>query len=196
MPDCNSDLAGEFVQKCGHKPKQGVNRKWYGNVKDIDRVATQLANRGTKVTALVLKEDTFLYKAEGNDKAHKIKHAIVVGDYSTGYIHTDSFAVTYRGENESERIQELVEGAKIFSIEEMVDTGDAGEITYKIAGLESGMKITNDDYDSSANSGVTQLVCATKEGEEEATGLKHFLLTAGLAATTTWIEDNVFVPAP
>lgn len=196
MSDCNNKLAGEFVQKCGHKPKQGVNRKWYGNVADIDRVATQLANRGTKVTALVLKAGAKIYAAGGNDNAHKIAHALSVGDFSTGYIHTDSYSITYRGANESERVQELVDGAKVFSIEEMVDTGEAGETTYKIAGLESGMKIINDDFDSSANSGVTQIVCATKEGEEEATGLKHFLLTAGLAATTAWIEDNVYVPAP
>lgn len=192
MSECNAKLAGEFTRKCGTKPKQGLLEKWYGNWDDIDRVATTLANRNTKVAILVLKAGTKLYKAQGSDKSHKGKHALAVGDYGNGYIHTDEFVPLYRGENEAERIQELVEGARVFSIQKRVDTGEAGELTYQIAGLESGMVITNDDYDSSANSGTSTIICATKEGEEEATGLKIFLLAGGLAATTTWIESNTY----
>lgn len=202
--DCNEKLAGLFARKCGHKPKQGVNKKWYFNVEDVDREATVLLNKGTKVETFTLKAGAKLYPAEGPGKTKKIKHALVVGDYDNGYTHTDEFVVTYRGEKESERIQEIVGGAKLGTINKMVDTGIAGETTYRIAGLESGMNIINDDFDSTANSGVTTLIVATKEGEEEGTGLKLFLMAedvAGelspLAVTEEWIATNEYEePAP
>lgn len=195
MSSC-AKLAGEFVEKCGYRPKQGVVEKWYINHEDIDKAATTLANRNTKVTALVLKEDCFIYKAGGNDKTNKVEHALAVGDFSNGYIHTDRYTPLYRGVNENERIQELADGARVVTITKMVDTGTNGELTFKIAGLESGMVISEDTYNSAENSGVSQIACATKEGEEEATGLKVFLMTAGLTATQTWIDDNTYVPAP
>lgn len=202
MPEsCDATLSGLFAKKCGHKPKQGVSKKWYFNTDDIDRGATLTANRGTKVTALVLKAGAKIYPAEGSSKTKKTKHALAVGDFANGYIHTDEFIVTYRGEEESERIQELVDGARVGTINKMVDTGLNGEISYRIAGLESGMDILNDDFDSTANSGATTLIVATKEGEEEGTGLKIFLMaegdgTTGLEETEAWIADNEFVPEP
>ena len=199
MPDCNTQLSGLFAQKCGHKPKQGVAKKWYFNIDDVDRTATTMVNRNTKVEALVLKAGAKIYPAEGPNKTKKIKHALVVGDFANGYIHTDEFIVTYRGEDEAERIQELVEGAVVGTIEKMVDTGVAGEISYRIAGLESGMHIINDDFDSTANSGATTIICATKEGEEEATGIKQFLMplateASDLEETEAWIAANEYVP--
>lgn len=197
MAECNAELAGEFVQVCGHKPKQGVLGKWYLNYKDIDREATQLANRNTKVLLLVLKAGAKLYKAGGNDKAHKVEHALAVGDFGNGYIHTDRYTITYNGENEMERIQEIVDGARLVSIEEMVDGGIAGELSFKIAGFESGMVITEDNFNSAENNGTVNIALATKEGEEEATGLKLFLLAGGVEATRTWINTNTYVaPVP
>lgn len=202
MPEsCDAKLSGLFARKCGHKPKQGVAKKWYFNTEDVDRVATQLANRATKCTALVLKAGAKLYPAEGSSKTKKVKHALAIGDFSNGYIHTDEFNVTYRGEEEAERIQELVDGARVGTINKMVDTGLNGEISYRIAGLESGMEILNDDFDSTANSGVTTLIVATKEGEEEGTALKIFMMPADtelsdLEETEAWIAANEYVPVP
>lgn len=197
---CNTKLAGEFVRVCGLKPKQGVSKKWYVNWEDIDVVATQKALRGTKVTALILNAGAKIYEAESTNKGKKVKHALSIGDYGKGYVHTDEFILMYRGDNESERIQELVDGGVVVTINKMIDTGVNGEISYKIAGLESGMEIINDDFDSTANSGTTTLIVATNEGEEEATGLKTFLMplaaeASDLAETEKWITDNTFVPA-
>lgn len=194
MAECDGKLAGNFVRKCGYKPKQGIKKKWYVNHEDIDQAATQKANKGTKVTTLVLKVGAKLYAAAGNDKSHKANHALSVLDFGNGYIHTDSFVVLYRGENERERIQELVEGGRVVTIVQKVDTGTNGELTYEILGLESGMVITEDNWNSSENSGTTTLTVATKEGEEESTGAKVFLLAAGVAATETWINTNTYVP--
>lgn len=191
MPtNCEQVLAGAFIRNCEHKPKQGVSKKWYGNWDDIDQVATQKANKGTCVTTLVLKAGKTLYAAEGGSKSKKAKHALAINDYGKGYIHTDELVVEYRGKDEAERIQELVLGARVFSINKMVDTGLNGETSFRIAGLESGMEIINDDFDSTANNGTTTLILATNEGEEEATGLKLYLDTD---ATTTqaWIDANV-----
>ncbi|CAL2085136.1 hypothetical protein [Tenacibaculum sp. 190524A02b] len=186
--NCNTKLAGKFVRQCGHRPKQGVAKKWYINWEDIDFSATQKANKGTKVTALVLKSGTKIYPAEtGANKGRKVKHALAAGDFGKGYIHTDELVLTYVGENESERIQELVDGARVVTINKMVDNGENGEITYKIAGLESGMEIINDDYDSSANSGTTTLIVATNEGEEESTRLKIWS-EGSLSDTEGWIN--------
>ncbi len=200
MEDCEELLSGEFSRKCGHKPKQGVSKKWFINWEDIDREATTTINKATKITALVLKENAKLYPAKGGSKSKKVRHALAVNDFGKGYIHTDELIVEYRGENESERIQELVLGARVISINKMVDTGVNGETTYRVAGLESGMEIINDDFDSNANSGTTTLIVATNEGEEEATGLKSLLITANtmpsdLAETEKFIEDNEYVPA-
>lgn len=201
MPEsCDAKLSGLFARKCGHKPKQGVSKKWYFNTDDVDRTATLMVNRATKVTALVLKAGAKLYPAEGANKTKKVKHALSVGDFANGYIHTDEFIVTYRGEDEAERIQELVDGGRVGTINKMVDTGVNGETSYLIAGLESGMDIINDDFDSTANSGATTIIVATKEGEEEGTALKLFLMPASaepsdLEETEAWIAANEFTPA-
>lgn len=200
--DCEELLAGEFARQCSHKPKQGVSKKWYFNWDDIDQEATNTVNKGTKIDALVLKANAKIYKAQGGSKSKKVKHALSVGDYGNGYIHTDELIVEYVGEKEAERIQELVLGARIVSINKMVDTGINGETSYKVAGLESGMQIINDDFDSTANSGTTTLIVATNEGEEEFTRLKIFLMPADtvsdpnlteLEATEAWIEENTYV---
>lgn len=197
MADCEDKLAGNFVRQCGYKPKQGIKRKWYGNHADIDQAATQKTNRGTKVTLLVLKTGAKIYPAEGNDKSHKGGHAIAVGDYGNGYIHTDNYNILYRGEEERERLQEIAEGAKLFSIIEKVDGGVNGELTYEILGLESGMKVTEDTWNSAENSGTANLTVATKEGEEEATGAKLFLPSGGVADVLTFIATKEYVrPEP
>ena len=196
MAECTeSELAEGFIRQCGYKPKQGLRRKWYGNWNDVDRVATQTTNKGTKVTALVLKTDKKIYLAEGNDKSHQANTSIVIGDFGNGFIHTDRYTAMYRGEDNRIREQELVEGARVFTIVEKIDTGVAGELTYEILGLESGMVITELNWNSAENSGTASVVVATKEGEEESTGSKIFLMT-DLAATTTWIESKQFVPEP
>ena len=189
MANCDAKLAGKFARQCGHRPKQGIRRKWYFNWDDVDRVATQTANKGTKLTKLVLKAGTNIYPAEGNNKTSKASHALSVLDFGNGYIHTDNYTVLYRGENERERIQELVEGGRVCTITEKVDSGLNGELSFEVLGLESGMVITEDTWNSSENSGTTTLTVATQEGEEEATGAKLFLDT-DYATTLSWITDN------
>lgn len=190
--NCEEKLAGAFIKKCGHKPKQGVAKKWYINWEDIDREATQLANKRTKITALVLKEGAVIYPAIGN-KVSRANHALAVRDFDNAYIHTDSYIVTYRGEEELERIQELVDGGRVVTINEKIDGGLAGEIKYAVLGFESGMLITEDTWNTAENGGSTTLTVATMEGEEEATGAKLFLLGDGVAATAAWITANQYV---
>lgn len=189
MPGCSSNLSGNFIKECTHRPKQGVTKKWYINWEDIDRVATQLNASKTGITALVLKSGAKIYKAEGTDKTSKASHALVVGEYANSYTHTDTYTLLYKGDAQKEQIQKLVDGARVVSLIEKVDTGLAGETTFEIVGFESGMLITNDDYDTGANSGTTTIVVATKEGEEEATGIKSFL-DSDVATTRTWISTN------
>jgi len=190
---CDERLSGEFTKKCGYKPKQGLTKKWYMNWEDVDREATQVINKGTKVVHLVLKPNTKLYKAESAPKGLKAKHALSVLDFGNGYIHTDTLAVMYNGANERQRIQELVQGGRVISIVEKLDKGLNGELSFEIFGFESGMTITEDNYDSSANSGVTTITVATEKGEEESTGKKLFLLESGLEDTIDWIEANTYV---
>jgi hypothetical protein len=196
MPEtCDNRLTGEFVKQCGYKPKEGITKKWYFNWDDIDREATQLANRGTKITLLVLKADKKIFKVEGAEKGLKSKHSLAILDFSNGYVHTDSLTILYHGEKERQRIQELVDGGRIGSINQKLDGGLNGELTFEIFGYESGMKITEDNYDSAANSGAVSIACATQKGEEESTGKKLFLLEAGVSATEAWIKTNTYVPA-
>lgn len=189
--ECKSILAGNFQKICGYKPKSGIKKKWYGNVDDIDKEATVLANKGNKITTLVLKAGAKIYKVGGNDKSHVLRASGVVGDYGNGFTHTDVVNILYRGLNERERIQEIVDGARIFSIIEKVDGGENGELTYEVAGFESGMLMSTFEYDSSANSGVATLEVATKEGEEEGTAPKVFLNT-DVATTSAFLEVNTY----
>ena len=200
MPTCDSKLAAGFVRQCGLRPKQGIRNKWYFNWDDVDREASTVVNKGTKVTVLTLVAGAKIYKAEGNNRTSSASHALSVLDFGNGYIHTDNFTVLYKGEKERERIQELVDGGRVGTIVEKVDTGANGELTYEILGFESGMVITNDDWNSSENSGTTSIVVATQEGEEEATGAKLLLMPAAteatdLAETKAWIAANEHVPA-
>lgn len=189
--ECNIGLGGNFKKICGYKPKSGIKRKWYGNVDDIDKEATVLANRGNSITTLVLKETAKLYEAQGNDKSHVLQASGVIGDYGNGFTHTDILNVLYRGVNERERIQEITDGARLFSIVEKVDGGENGELAFELAGFESGMLLSAFDYDSSANSGVATLTVATKEGEEEGTPPKVFQDT-DYATTLAFLETNTF----
>ncbi|MBE7691140.1 hypothetical protein [Tenacibaculum piscium] len=190
--NCETKLSKGFLKKCGYKPKQGIVKKWYFNWEDVDRVATQLVNRGTKVSAFVLKVGAKIYPAEGNGKTSKANHTLGSGDFGKGYIHTDNYVVMYRGENERERIQELVDGGKVGTIIRGVDSGVSGELTYQIVGLESGMEITEDVWNSSENGGTASIATATNEGEEESTGVK--LWSEGtLADTEAWITANEYV---
>lgn len=194
MPDtCDGKLAGQFTKVCGHRPKQGVSRKWYINWDDIDRTATQIANKGTKVTALVLKTGKKIYRAEGNKKTSSVESALAVKDFGNGYIHTDRFTILYKGEDQRLRVQDLVEGARVVTLIERVDKGVNGELSFEIAGLESGMEITEDNFNSAADSGVTKIAVATREGEEEATALKLFALTGGVTAIEAWIATSEYV---
>ncbi|WP_299153056.1 hypothetical protein [uncultured Christiangramia sp.] len=190
--ECSSVLAGNFKRICGYKPKQGIKKKWYGNVDDIDKEATVLANRGTKITSLVLKADAKIYPVLGNDKTNGLQSSGVVGDYGNGFTHTDTVNILYRGENERERVQEIVDGARIFSIVEKVDGGENGELAFEIAGFESGMLFNAYENDFIANSGVATLTVATKEGEEEGTDVKLFQ-DADYATTKAFLETNTYV---
>lgn len=190
--NCEALLSGNFNKICGYKPKAGIKRKWYGNHDDIDVEATILANRRNQITTLVLKEGAKIYPVLGNDKTHQIQAAAVVGDFGNGVTHTDVVNILYRGANERERIQEIIDGARIFSIVEKVDGGEAGELTYEVAGFESGMILSAFTYDSNANSGVATLTVATKAEEEEATPPKLFLDT-DVATTAAWLETNSYV---
>lgn len=196
MPDtCDNRLAGQFTKVCGHRPKQGVSRKWYINWDDIDRTATQISNKGTLVTALILKIGKKIYRAEGNKKTSSAEHAMAVKDFGNGYIHTDRFTILYKGVNERLRVQDLVEGARVVTLIERIDKGVSGELSFEIAGLESGMSITEDNFNSAADSGVTKIAVATTEGEEEATGLKLFTLTGGVTEIEAWIATSEYVSA-
>ncbi|TDO68826.1 hypothetical protein EV143_11810 [Flavobacterium chryseum] len=190
--NCDEKLTGQFVKMCGHRPKQGVAGKWYINHDDVDVEATQKSNRGTVVTTLVLKTGAKIYPAVGK-KVSSIEHALAIKDFSNGYIHTDRFTITYKGPAERERVQELVDGARVVTLSKKVDTGISGELSYEIAGLESGMEITEDTFNSGADSGVTKIAVATKEGEEESTGIKLFKMVGGLDAIETWITTNEYV---
>lgn len=191
---CDDKLSGGFAKKCGTRPKQGLKRKWYFNYDDVDRAATQLANKGTKISLLVLKAGKKLYQAAGTTKTLKAKHALAVLDFDRGYVHTDTLTILYHGEEERQRIQELVDGGRICSINDKVDSGVSGELSFDVFGYESGMSIINDDYDSSANSGTVTIAVATEKGEEESTGKKLFMLAGGLAATETFLTTNTYVP--
>ena len=192
MPTCDDLLSADFAGQCGYKPKQGLRRKWYFNWSDVDRTATQIENKGTKVTALVLKAGAKLYSVDGTTKTLKAKHALSVLDYGNGYIHTDNLTILYNGEDQRQRVQELVDNGRICSIVEKVDTGLNGELSFEIFGLESGMTIIEDNYDSAANSGVTNIGVATEKGEEESTGKKLFLMT-DYETTNAWLETNTYV---
>ncbi|TXK78686.1 hypothetical protein [Mesonia sp. K4-1] len=191
MEECINELGGNFNKICGYKPKSGIKNKWYGNVDDIDKEATVMVSRRNGITTLVLKQDAKIYPAKGNDKTHVLKASGVVGDYGNGFTHTDTLNIMYRGLNERERIQEITDGARIFSIVEKVDGGENGELFFELAGFESGMLMSSFEYDSSANSGVATLEVATKEGEEESTPPKVFLDT-DYATTKAWLETNSF----
>jgi hypothetical protein len=184
-------MTAGFLKKCGHRPKQGITRKWYGNISDIDRTATTIVADGTLVQSLILKTGTTVFKIEGDSKSLKNKHALAVLDHDNGYVHTDMFIIPYHGPNEKQRVQKLAQGARVFSIVERLDSGINGENTYEIFGLESGMTIVEDNYDSAANGGVVSITVATNKGEEESTGKKAFLVGSA-DDTLAWIDANTF----
>jgi hypothetical protein len=195
MADCVTLLANNFARKCGVKPKAGILKKFYLNYEDIDFEASQLAHNNTVIETLVLKDGAKIYQAEGNDRSHRVNHALSVGDFGNGYIHTDEFTPLYNGPEVREELQKIVEGNRVVTIVEKIDKGESGELAYEVVGFESGMVASADDYNSAENSGTRNFVVATKEGEEEATGIKLFYNSVTPTTAADFISTNLFVPA-
>lgn len=193
---CNTKLAKNFVQQCAHTPKKGVIKKWFINWDDIDFTATQTANEGTKVTAIVLNAGAKIYPAEGHQSASKADHALSRKGYGVTYIHKDSFQITYDGETERENIQKMTKG-RFVTIIERNDKGLSGELTYEVYGLEAGMLLTEDVKNTGENAGTRNITVSTQEDQEESTGAKLFMMLDGaendLTATKAWITSNTYV---
>lgn len=192
MADCVNVIANDFVAQCeGYMPKKGTEEMYLYNINDVDYSSTTMTNKGTKVTALVLKTGKKIYKAGGNSKTNRANHALSIKDYGNGYIHTGGATILYKGEVEREAIQELVQGSRVGVIVKKRDGGLAGELKFEILGLESGMEITEDNWNTTENGGTTSITFATPEDEEESTGAKLWVET-DLATTEAWITTNLY----
>lgn len=189
-----AEIAANFIQQCGHSPKQGLQEAYFFHLKNVDDSATVTANRNTKVTTLTLKADKKIYSALGREIS-KANFSMVEKDFGVdAFLHGYELSIKYNGEDERERVQELIEAkGGIGVLVKKNDKGLTGELYYELLGLESGMKVKNFSWDSSANSGVATLVLGTKEGQEEATPPKIYQDT-DLATTEAWVTTNLFVP--
>ncbi len=193
MKNCDVKLAGAFLQECGYKPKQGIQKKWYLNWDDIDRAATEVSGDGTVIRELVLKNGAYIIPAEGNAKTSSASHSLTTSEFGNGYVHTDSFTLLYRGADARALIQQLAAGAKVCTIVQKTDMGKHGELALEILGYESGMVLTEDNWNSKENSGATTITVATQEGEEESTGAK-LLWTPNMLNIEEFVEHYQWVP--
>lgn len=191
--NCENKLAQGFLQLCGYKPKAGIDNKYFINFDDVDKEATQLSADRTKITTLVLKENAKIYPAEG-DKQSKGSHEFKEDVYGNGYTHTDEYIIKYRGDVAKQNVQKLVDGGKVLTIYKKTDTGLNGEITYEVAGFDSGMKLKKDSLALTENAGTQSISVATEEGAE-GTGLKTLFMTS-LAATESFIQTHLWTPTP
>lgn len=192
---CTPEISKNFLRNCNHRPKAGVLRKWIGFHEGIDQQATNLSKSAATgfeskfaFDQFVLNSSSFLYRLEGNDKVHKVKHEFTPGDFANGYTHTDTVTFIDRNQTVLMNIADIQDG-RFFTISEMVDAGGDGKTKFLVAGAFSGMKLLSDNFDSGENSGTLTIELATKEGDVEPFGLLP-LLIGGDQSVTPVIEAS------
>ena len=176
---CEQDFGGNFIKNCNHIPKAGVLKEWIGIHDDLDLNATKLTKDAATgkyaVDQLVLKADKSIYRVEGNDKQFKLKDEKAENDFVEGHIHTNTTTFIDKSQAELMKINAM-NGGRFFSIVETVDRGGDGLTKFLIGGLESGMKITTNDFDTAENSGVRTVELKTQENALEGTTVLPVLL--------------------
>ena len=188
--NCYPDLGGNFVVNCNHIPKAGILRKWIGIHDDIDQQATTIAENDTSgnvefgVNQLVLKANAAIYRVEGNDKVHKLKDEAAENDFVDGHIHTDTITFVDKSQAEFMRVNRM-KGRRFFSIVETVDSGGDGLTKFLIGGLESGMKMSANDFDTAENSATRTVELKTQENALESKTVIPLFLTDGTATDAT-----------
>ncbi|MDA8956154.1 hypothetical protein N9H19_00855 [Flavobacteriales bacterium] len=186
---CIPKIIRGFVQNCDHTPKSGTLKGWIFNYDDIDRGATQIVNKATKITDLVLQADKNFYVLGAENKSVIASHESAKGENGTRYTHTALIKVPYRGENERQTIQELALGSRVGVIIQKLDGGVSGELSFEVYGFESGMLLDQDNFNTSENDGVTLIGVKSYEGEEEGTANK-LLLHTDYATTLAYLVAN------
>lgn len=197
---CETKLSKNFIRECSYKPKQGLGRTlWLMNTEDIDRAASVLNETKTSISVLALISDASvprkMYKSEGNDNSHKASSELVVSEFGNGVKHTVTINILYYSDVQRAALMEIVDGARLTAIVERIDTGINGELSYEVYGFEAGMVISEMTRSSSENSGVLSFTLTSKEGEEEATDAKIFMMNDETSApsvevTRGWLDDN------
>lgn len=198
--NCEIKLSKNFIRECSYKPKQGLGRTlWLMNTEDIDRAASVLNETKTSISVLALISDASvsrkMYKSEGNDNSHKASSELVVSEFGNGVKHTVTINILYYSDVQRAALMEIVDGARLTAIVERIDTGINGELSYEVYGFEAGMVISEMTRSSSENSGVLSFTLTSKEGEEEATDAKIFMMNdetpaPSVEVTRGWLDDN------
>lgn len=190
MATCSPKVTADILYDCADSPKRGVDggKAVLINWDDIDFAATTM--NGAMVTDLVLKAGTTGFTVEWyKDLASANSSFSPNTEDIDGFLHNFLTRLATSTVENAERMNELKNGRFVMVYETRykgVDNLDA----FKVAGIESGLKLSEATFNTLENSGGTLFTLATEEGDYESYPYNVFLETDYATSKATF--DSLF----
>lgn len=189
---CNRKVTADLLFDCLDKPKKGIDggQGVLINFDDIDRSASTVA--GAKVTDIVLKAGkTGIAVQWYKDLASANSSFAPSTEDVDGFLHNFLTRLANSSADNAERANELA-GGRFVMVYETRYKGLLNAEAFKVAGWESGMKLSEMTNNTLENSGSTLFTLATPEGDTESYPYNVFLETSYDVSKATF--DTLFVP--
>ena len=190
MP-CDKKITADLLFDCLDKPKKGIDggKGVLINVDDIDYSASTIA--GATITDLVLKSGTVGFAVEWyKDLASGNSAFTPNAEDIDGFTHNFLTRLANSSAASAERSAELA-GGRFIMVYETRYKGTLSAEAFKVAGWESGLKLSEMITDTAANSGAPTFTLTSEEGTVETFPYNIFLETDYATSKATF--DTLFV---
>lgn len=191
MGVCSPKVTADLLFNCLDKPKKGIDggKGVLINVDDIDLAASTIA--GATITDLVLKSGKTGYAVEWyKDLASGNSAFTPNAEDIDGFTHNFLTRLANSSATSAERSAELA-GGRFVMVYETRYKGALSVEAFKVAGWDSGMKLSEMITDTNANSGAPTFTLSSEEGTVETYPFNIFLETSYAISKATF--DSLFV---
>jgi hypothetical protein len=183
---CNKKVTEDLLFDCADAPKKGIDggKGVLINWEDIDRTASTVS--GAKITDLVLKAGASGISVQWYKDLASANSAFVPSTEDVdGFTHNFLTRLANSSAASAERANELKGGRFVMAYETRYK--GAGNVeAFKVAGWESGLKLSEMTNNTLENSGATLFTLATEEGDVEQYPYNVFLETDYATSKVTY----------
>lgn len=183
--NCNFGITADILKDCAAPPTAGVEEVMYVmNRRDINTITYSSTNKNL-VTAMTMKSTKKAYKVEGFKKEIDAGFDLVTSDTNidkfTQYVKFENWQIDAASAKELDGLSDLV------AIIERKNKGVAGDGSFQIYGLQTGLYKSSDTMRANSESGK-RIIELTNQGEEESTVSYHVFFITSYAATKSAVD--------